>query len=141
MLCSKLPLFLQPKALVFIFIRVSLAVTTSAQSDTVTRFLNRMGEGNAGPYSWFLHPRGLAGRDAMPTKSVHIQAFLESWNFYGVGSSSQCGSIGKLIKQIACKKVNIKIVCKNACHHLCCLIQKLYLSQIDFQIIMLININ
>lgn len=68
-----------------------------------------------------LYPRDLAKGEAMPTKSVHSQVFLESWNFL-FWSSSHCGSIGKLIKQIACKRVNIKIVCKNACHHLCCLI-------------------
>lgn len=68
-----------------------------------------------------LHPRDLTEGDTMPTISVHSQVFLESWNFL-FWSSSYCGSIGKLLKQIACKRVNIKIVCKNACHHLCCLI-------------------
>lgn len=57
-----------------------------------------------------LFPRDLAEGDTMSTKSVHSQVFLESWNFL-FWSSSYCGFIGKLIIQIACKRVNIKIFC------------------------------
>lgn len=72
-----------------------------------------------------LYSRYLAGREAKLTKSIHSQVFLESWNFL-FWRFSYRGFIGKLIKQIACKRVNIKIACKNARHHLCCHIWRLY---------------
>lgn len=87
------------------------------------------------------HSRDLVRRKLYPLNLFSAKYF---WNLgiFLFWDSLYCGPIGKLIKQIACKRVIIKIVCRKIVPpSVFSYLEIVCLSQIDFQINMLININ